>query len=113
MYSKLNSSGLTVITDNCTVMDYGQWTEQSDCTVRHCPPCPPASLFGEEIKKILVRKLPICPFFEHSFFEIGMLAFPSVTDFLQVFSRNCLILADSAVNQCLTPEIYKHILYLV
>ena len=81
---------LIVITGNCTVMDYGQWTEQSDCTVRHCPPCPPASLFGEEIKKILGRKLPICPFFEHSFFGLGMLVFPSVTDFLQAyFGRQC------------------------
>ena len=78
MDSKLNSSelngwniiGLNVITGNWTVMEYSQWTEtvglNKQSTEQYCQPVrlPPSK--GVEIKKILRRKVPICPFFRHT-----------------------------------------------
>ena len=75
MDSKLNSSelngwniiGLNVITGNWTVMEYSQWTETvglNKQSMEQPVRLPPSK--GVEIKKILRRKLPFCPFFEHT-----------------------------------------------
>lgn len=58
---------LNVITGNCTVMEYSQWTETvglNKQSMEQPVRLPPSK--GVEIKKILVRKVPFCPFFEHT-----------------------------------------------